>query len=337
MTPWEDRIFIIAEAGVNHNGDVDMAHRLIDAAAAAGCDAVKFQTFRAEALVSRKAMTADYQKANGSGESQLGMLKRLELPYEAHRKLKDHAGRRGLLFLSTAFDAQSVDFLQDLDIPVWKIPSGEITNFPYLVRVAGMQRPIVLSTGMSTMTEIEDAVGVLTRHGADRSRLCILHCNSEYPTPERDVNLRAMVALGDAFGTAYGYSDHTLGDTIAVAAAALGARAVEKHLTLDSSLPGPDHRASLEPEALKALVKAVRNVELAMGDGIKRPSPSEEKNRILARKSLVAARAIRAGEAFTPENVIAKRPAAGLSPMRWTEVMGRAAPRDFAEEELIEL
>lgn len=335
--PWQDRIFIIAEAGVNHNGDPGMARRLIDAAAAAGCDAVKFQTFRAGALVSRKAATADYQKANGSGESQLEMLQRLELPFEAHHDLQQHANQQGLQFLSTAFDAQSVDFLQSLDIPVWKIPSGEITNFPYLVRIAGMGKPIILSTGMSTMAEIEEAVGVLTRHGVDRSRLCILQCNSEYPTPAQDVNLRAMLTLGETFGTAFGYSDHTLGGTIAVAAAALGARVLEKHFTLDSTLPGPDHRASLEPGALAALVAAVRDVEQAMGDGIKRPSPSEEKNRALARKSLVAARAIQAGEVFTPENVTSKRPASGLSPMRWNDVMGRAAPRDFAEEELIDL
>lgn len=337
MTPWRDRTFIIAEAGVNHNGDPDMAVGLIDAAAAAGCDAVKFQTFRANALVSRHARTADYQKASGAGDDQLQMLQKLELPYDQHQKLRDHAAQRGIAFFSTAFDPPSIRFLKDLDIPVWKIPSGEITNYPYLVEIAGTGKPIILSTGMSTMAEVQDAVAVLTSHGVTRDRLCILHCNTEYPTPLKDVNLRAMVTLGKTFGTAFGYSDHTLGDSVAVAATALGASVVEKHFTLDRALPGPDHKASLEPGELKAMVGAVRSIEVALGDETKRPSPSEEKNRIIARKSLVAARAIRAGELFSPENVTAKRPAAGLSPMRWNEVMGRAAPRDFAEEELIEL
>jgi N,N'-diacetyllegionaminate synthase len=336
-TPWRDRTFIIAEAGVNHNGDLEMAFGLIDAAAAAGCDAVKFQTFRATELVSSHAQTADYQKASGAGDSQLQMLQKLELPYEQHRKLKDHATRRGITFFSTAFDAPSVRLLKDLDIPVWKIPSGEITNYPYLVEIAGMGKPVILSTGMSTMAEVQDAVTVLTGHGASRDRLCILHCNTEYPTPLQDVNLRAMVTLGKTFGTAFGYSDHTLGNTVAVAATALGASVVEKHFTLDRTLPGPDHKASLEPDELKAMVAAVRNVEVALGGEIKRPSPSEEKNTTIARKSLVAARAIRAGELFSPQNVTAKRPATGLSPMRWNQVMGRAAPRDFAPEELIEL
>jgi len=337
MTPWRDKVFIVAEAGVNHNGNTDMALRLVDAAAAAGCDAVKFQTFRAHALVSRHAQTAAYQKANGGGESQLEMLKKLELPYDRHQRLKDHAADRGILFFSTAFDMESIDMLRELDIPLWKIPSGEITNYPYLVRVAQMGKPVLLSTGMSTRAEVAEAVDVLTGHGTDRDRLCILHCNTEYPTPMQDVNIRAMAKLGEDFGTAFGYSDHTPGDTIAVAATALGARVVEKHFTLDRTLPGPDHRASLEPGELKAMVNAVRNIEQALGDETKRPSPSEEKNKIIARKSLVAAKPIRAGERFTQENVTAKRPAMGLSPMRWTDVLGRMASRDFAEEELIEL
>jgi N,N'-diacetyllegionaminate synthase len=337
MTPWRDKVFIVAEAGVNHNGDADMAQRLVDAAADAGCDAVKFQTFRARALVSRHAQTAAYQKANGGGESQLKMLIKLELPYDQHQKLKEYAAHRGVTFFSTAFDLDSIDLLQALDIPVWKIPSGEITNYPYLVRVAQMGKPILLSTGMSTRAEVEEAVDVLTTHGADRDRLCILHCNTEYPTPMQDVNLRAMAKLGDYLGTAFGYSDHTPGDTIAVAATALGARVLEKHFTLDRALPGPDHRASLEPGELKAMVTAIRHTEQALGDETKQPSPSEEKNKIIARKSLVAAKPIRAGERFTPENVTAKRPATGLSPMRWMDVLGRTAPRDFAEEELIEL
>jgi N,N'-diacetyllegionaminate synthase len=337
MTPWRDKVFIVAEAGVNHNGDADMAQRLVDAAADAGCDAVKFQTFRARALVSRHAQTAAYQKANGGGESQLKMLIKLELPYDQHQKLKEYAAHRGVTFFSTAFDLDSIDLLQALDIPVWKIPSGEITNYPYLVRVAQMGKPILLSTGMSTRAEVEEAVDVLTTHGADRDRLCILHCNTEYPTPMQDVNLRAMAKLGDYLGTAFGYSDHTPGDTIAVAATALGARVLEKHFTLDRALTGPDHRSSLEPGELKAMVTAIRHTEQALGDEKKQPSPSEEKNKIIARKSLVAAKPIRAGERFTPENVTAKRPATGLSPMRWMDVLGRTAPRDFAEEELIEL
>jgi N,N'-diacetyllegionaminate synthase len=337
MTPWRDKVFIVAEAGVNHNGDADMAQRLVDAAADAGCDAVKFQTFRARALVSRHAQNSAYQKANGWGESQLKMLIKLELPYDQHQKLKEYAAHRDVTFFSTAFDLDSIDLLQALDIPVWKIPSGEITNYPYLVRVAQMGKPILLSTGMSTRAEVEEAVDVLTTHGADRDRLCILHCNTEYPTPMQDVNLRAMAKLGDYLGTAFGYSDHTPGDTIAVAATALGARVLEKHFTLDRALPGPDHRASLEPGELKAMVTAIRHTEQALGDETKQPSPSEEKNKIIARKSLVAAKPIRAGERFTPENVTAKRPATGLSPMRWMDVLGRTAPRDFAEEELIEL
>ena len=336
MTPWQDRVFIVAEAGVNHNGDPDMAMQLIDAAAA-GCDAVKFQTFRAEALVSRQAETAAYQKANGGGESQLQMLKTLELPYGRHQQLKDHAASRGILFFSTAFDLESMEMLRELDIQVWKIPSGEITNYPYLVRIAEMGKPVILSTGMSTRAEVEEAVDVLTSHGADRDMLCILHCNTEYPTPLKDVNLRAMVTLGEFFGTEFGYSDHTLGTSIAVAATALGASVIEKHFTLDRTLPGPDHRASLEPDELKDMVTAIRNIEQALGDGTKKPSPSEEKNKVIARKSLVAARPIRAGELFSPENITTKRPATGLSPMRWNDVLGRKAPRDFAEEELIKL
>jgi N,N'-diacetyllegionaminate synthase len=337
MTPWRDNVFIVAEAGVNHNGDLQTARALIDAAAAAGCDAVKFQTFRAEALASPQAGTAAYQKANGAEDTQLAMLKRLELPYAAHQPLKDHASRAGIAFFSTAFDPASVDFLQELDMPVWKIPSGEITNYPFLVRVAGMGKPILLSTGMSTAAEIQDAVAVLTRHGASLDSVCILHCNTEYPTPMADVNLRAMAGFGSAFGTAYGYSDHTLGHTVAVAAVALGAKVLEKHLTLDRGLPGPDHQASLEPGELAALVAAVREAESAMGDGIKRASASEEKNKAVARKSLIAARPIRAGEAFSAKNIAVKRPGTGMSPMRWNEVMGKTAPRDFAPDEMIEL
>jgi N,N'-diacetyllegionaminate synthase len=337
MTPWRDRVFIVAEAGVNHNGDLQTARALIDAAAAAGCDAVKFQTFRAEALASPHARTADYQKANGAEETQLAMLKRLELPYAAHQPLKVQATRAGIAFFSTAFDPASVDFLQELDIPVWKIPSGEITNYPFLVRVAGMGKPILLSTGMSTSAEIQAAIDVLTSHGASLDDICVLHCNTDYPTPLQDVNLRTMPTFGATFGTAYGYSDHTLGHTVAIAAVALGAKVLEKHFTLDRSFPGPDHQASLEPGELSAMVAAVREAESALGDAIKRPSASEENNKAVARKSLIAARPIRAGEAFSAENIAVKRPGTGLSPMRWNQVMGKPAPRDFAPDELIEL
>ena len=336
MIPWQGRCFIIAEAGVNHNGDTERALRLIDAAAAAGCDAVKFQTFRAEALVSRSAVMAEYQKANtGVEESQYAMLKRLELAPEVHHLLREHAQARGILFFSTAFDLQSLDFLAQLDIPVWKIPSGEITNYPYLQRIARLGKPVILSTGMATVGEIDEAVALLLAEGLPRERLCILHCNTEYPTPERDVNLRAMVSLGQAFGTAIGYSDHTLGIEIPVAATALGARVLEKHFTLDRSLPGPDHRASLEPAELHAMVEAVRKIEEALGDGIKRPTPSESRNRPIARKSVVAARAIRAGEPFSEDNLTVKRPGGGISPMEWPRLMGHAAPRDFDAEEMV--
>jgi N,N'-diacetyllegionaminate synthase len=336
MKYWQDRLFVIAEAGVNHNGDLEIARRLIDAAADAGCDAVKFQTFRADALVSRSAEMADYQKANtGERESQYEMLKRLELTEEAHHVLMNHARGRGILFFSTAFDFESIRLLQQLDIPLWKIPSGEITNYPYLVRIAAFSKPIILSTGMATIGEIDAAVRVLLEHGADRSQLCILHCNSEYPTPWHDVNLRAMAQLGYTFGTAYGYSDHTLGIDIPIAATALGARVIEKHFTLDRNLPGPDHKASLEPNELHAMIRSVRVVEAALGTPLKQPTDSERPNRRLARKSIYAARSIRAGEAFSEENLTVKRPEDGISAMEWPNLIGHIAPRDFAAEELV--
>lgn len=334
---WTENVFIIAEAGVNHNGDLDKARRLIDAAAKAGCDAVKFQTFRASGLVARSAGMAEYQKVNtGRAESQYDMLKRLELDDEAHYVLKRHAAEQGIVFFSTAFDMISLEFLCALDIPVWKIPSGEITNYPYLARIAGLGKPVILSTGMATVAEIDEAVRVLLEHGLARDRLCILHCNTDYPTPMRDVNLKAMATLGQTFGTAFGYSDHTLGIEIPVAATALGARVLEKHFTLDRKLPGPDHKASLEPDELSRMVEAVRMIEAALGDGIKRPSPSESKNRGVARKSVVAARPIRAGERFSEENLAVKRPGGGISPMEWPRLIGHVAVRDFGEEEQVQ-
>lgn len=338
MNHWQNRIFIIGEAGVNHNGDLSLACQLVDAAADAGCDAVKFQTFKAEALVTREAAMAEYQQANtGREESQYDMLKRLELSEEAHHILAARAQTRGLLMFSTAFDLASVDFLKSMNLPLWKIPSGEITNFPYLVRVARNSKPIILSTGMALLGEVDAALQVLLAHGSSREQICVLHCNTDYPTHYGDVNLRAMASMGRALGTAYGYSDHTLGIEIAVAAAALGARVIEKHFTLDRQLPGPDHLASLEPEELAQMVRAVRHIEEALGDGIKGPSPSEVKNRAISRKSIVAARDIAVGEVFDETNLAVKRPGTGLSPMRWNELLGLRASCSYAADQPIEL
>lgn len=337
MTPWDQKVFVIGEAGVNHNGDLAMALRLVDAAADAGCDAVKFQTFRAEALVTRAARMADYQQTNtGRAETQFEMLKRLELSQEAHHKLLAHAAKRGILLFSTAFDLDSVEFLASLKLPLWKIPSGEITNLPYLERIGRQRQPVILSTGMANLAEAAQALDVLLAQGCTREQVCVLHCNTEYPTPFEDVNLRAMARMGEALGTAFGYSDHTSGIAIACGAVALGARCIEKHFTLDRKLPGPDHVASLEPAELAAMVAGIRAVEAGLGDGIKRPSPSEARNVAVARKSIVAARAIAAGELLDEENLTVKRPGTGISPMRWHEVVGRRAHRDYAADEPIE-
>ena len=329
-------IQIIAEAGVNHNGDVALAVKMADAAKAAGADIVKYQTFRPEALVSRYAEKADYQKAaTGGGESQLDMLKKLALRPEEYRRLKDHCGQIGITFLSTPFDLESVALLDGIGMPFWKIPSGEVTNLPYLLAVARTKKPVVLSTGMCGPEEIQAALDVLRSGGAPR--ITLLHCNTEYPTPYEDVNLRAMTAMRERFGVDVGYSDHTPGIEVPIAAAALGAAVIEKHFTLDRGMEGPDHKASLEPEELAAMVTAVRHIEAALGSGEKAMSPSEAKNREIARKSIVARRAIKRGERFTEENITAKRPGGGVSPMRWFEVLGTPAPRDFAEDEAIRL
>lgn len=329
--------YIIAEAGVNHNGDATKASLLCKAAREAGCDAVKFQTFRAEAVVTASARKADYQQsATGTG-SQLDMIRALELPWPVFVELDLECKRLGITFLSTAFDHASLDRLEALGVPAHKIASGEITNLPFLRHVGRFGKQVILSTGMATLDEIEAALEVLERAGTPRDRLTVLHCNTEYPTPMADVNLRAMLTIRDAFGVAIGYSDHTLGTEVAVAAAALGATVIEKHFTLDRNLPGPDHKASLEPGELKAMVAAIRNVEQALGDGIKRPSSSEARNIAVARRSLVATCAIRAGDVFSETNLAAKRPGTGISPMRWDEVLGRKALRDFAPDELIEL
>lgn len=329
---------IIAEAGVNHNGDMELARQLIDIAADAGADIVKFQTFKADRLVTVHARKADYQtQTTDADESQHAMIRRLELSREMHAELIAHCRSRGIAFFSTGFDIDSLEMLDEFGMDRYKIPSGEITNLPYLRHVGKYGKPIILSTGMATLDEVGAALRVLEEAGTSRDHITVLHCNTEYPTPMRDVNLRAMVTLRETFGVTVGYSDHTLGIEVPIAAVALGATVIEKHFTLSRSLSGPDHKASLEPGELKAMVTAIRNIEQALGDGVKQPSVSESKNRLVARKSLVASRAIRAGELFSATNLVAKRPGTGLSPMHWDEVIGSKAPRDFAADEMIEL
>jgi len=329
---------IIAEAGVNHNGDMGLAKRLIDVAADAGADLVKFQTFSAERLATQSAPKADYQnQTTDRVESQFAMLKQLELSMQMHEVLFAHCQQRNIGFFSTGFDIQSLDYLASLGAERFKIPSGEITNLPYLRHIGGFGKPVILSTGMATLGEIEAALEAVETAGTPRTHITMLHCNTEYPTPMQDVNLRAMCSIRDAFGVAVGYSDHTSGIEVPIAAVALGATVIEKHLTLDRNLSGPDHKASLEPDEFAAMVRAIRNIEQAMGDGIKRPSPSEAKNKPIARKSLVAAKQIRAGEQFTDENVTVKRPGTGISPMRWDEVMLLRARFDFSVDDPIVL
>lgn len=331
------RTLIIAEAGVNHNGDFELAKQLIDAAAAAGADIVKFQTFNANRQVTRTAKKADYQtQTTDSKESQHAMLHRLELTEAMHHHLIAHCATRNIGFFSTGFDIESVDLLVSLGQDRFKIPSGEITNLPYLRHIGQLGKKVILSTGMATLGEIEAAIEVLDQAGTPRAQLTVLHCTTEYPTPMAEVNLRAMQSIHAAFGVAVGYSDHTQGIEVAIAAVAMGATVIEKHFTLDCNLPGPDHQASLEPEELKAMVAAIRNIEIALGDGIKRLTPSEARNKPVARKSLVASRAIKAGEVFTAENLTAKRPGNGISPMQWDEMLGRKATRNFDPDELIE-
>lgn len=333
-----NRVLIIAEAGVNHNGDMALAKQLIDMAADAGADLVKFQTFNANRLVTRNAKKADYQaEATGGAESQHEMLRRLELSEAMHHELIAHCATRDIGFFSTGFDLESIDMLLGFGQQLFKIPSGEITNLPYLRHVAATGKQLILSTGMASLGDIEAAIEALEQGGTPRSRLTVLHCTTEYPTPMDEVNLRAMQSIGAAFGVATGYSDHTPGIEVAIAAVAMGATVIEKHFTLDRNLPGPDHQASLEPDELKAMVSAIRNIEIALGDGVKRLTPSEAKNKPVARKSLVASAPIKAGELFGAHNMTAKRPGTGISPMRFDEVAGRQAKRDFAEDELIEL
>lgn len=332
------KTLIIAEAGVNHNGDMVLAKKLIAVAADAGADLVKFQTFIASKVISKMAPKAEYQQgATNPEESQQDMVRKLELTKENHLQLIAECKDKGIGFFSTAFDRDSIDLLDEFDSEIVKVPSGELTNLPYLRYLTRHGKPVLLSTGMASLGEIEAAVAAIELAGTAREKITVLHCNTEYPTPMEDVNLRAMVNIGNALGVKIGYSDHTPGIEIPIAAVALGATVIEKHFTLDRSMPGPDHRASLEPDELKAMVAGIRNIERAMGDGIKRPSPSELKNKPIVRKSLVAVRDIKAGEPFSSENLTAKRPGTGISPMQWDEVIGRAAPRDFSEDELIEL
>ena len=329
---------IIAEAGVNHNGDIKLAKKLIDVAVNAGADFVKFQTFNADRLATHAAKKAEYQaQTTDRNETQHEMLRRLELTPAMHHELIAHCKMRKIGFFSTGFDIESVDFLASLGQNLFKIPSGEITNLPYLRHIGRLGKPIILSTGMSNMPEIESAIKALEQAGTPRCKITVLHCTTEYPTPMCDVNLRAMQSIQTELSVAIGYSDHTLGIEVAVAAVAMGATVIEKHFTLDRTLPGPDHKASLEPAELKTMVSSIRNIELALGDGVKQLAPSEAKNILVARKSIVASKDIQIGEKFSAENLATKRSGVGISPMRWDEVIGLTANRNYASDELIQL
>lgn len=331
---------IIAEAGVNHNGSVELAKQLVDKAVEAGVDYIKFQTFRASKLVTKAAKQAEYQQKNigKDDDSQYQMLKKLELSPEDHEVLIAYCKEKGIKFLSTAFDLDSIEYLHTLNLGLWKIPSGEVTNYPFLKRIAAFNQKTILSTGMCDMEDVRAAVKALYKNGLSKDNLILLHCNTEYPTPFEDVNLKAMGSLRDEFGVEVGYSDHTKGIEVPIAAVALGATVIEKHFTLNRNMEGPDHKASLEPDELKMMVDAIRNIEKAIGgDGVKHVSESERKNIAVARKSIIAARDIKKGELLTEENLTAKRPGTGISPMRWEEVIGTTAVKDFKEEEPIEL
>lgn len=329
-------VFIIAEAGVNHNGDIKLAKQLIDVAVKAGVDAVKFQTFKTEKVVSKNAQKADYQKqTTNSAESQYEMIKKLELDVQAHYELMEYCQQKNIMFLSTPFDHDSIALLNNLGLKKFKIPSGEITNLPYLRTVGALKKKVILSTGMADLGEIEDAIDILLAAGTIKEHITILHANTMYPTPMQDVNLRAMQTIGQAFGCPFGYSDHTLGIEVPIAAVAMGASCIEKHFTLDKNMEGPDHKASLEPQELTAMVKAIRNIEQALGSAIKKPSPSEQPNMEIARKSLVATCEIKIGEKLNANNIAVKRPGNGISPMRWDEIIGTVALKDYQEDELI--
>jgi N,N'-diacetyllegionaminate synthase len=329
---------IIAEVGVNHNGSVELAKKLVDAAADAGADFVKFQSFKADAIVSKNAAKAAYQaKTTGSDESQYDMIKRLELGVEEHKLLMEYCKLKNIGFLSSPFDLTSIDLLNELGLETFKVPSGEIINLPYLRKLGGLNKNIILSTGMADLGEIEDALDVLVNSGTTKENIIVLHCNTEYPTPYEDVNLKAMQTIKTAFSVKMGYSDHTQGIEMPVAAVALGAEVIEKHFTLDRNMQGPDHKASLEPAELAQMVQAIRNIEKALGTGIKKPSPSESKNKHIVRKCLIALKDIKKGDVFSEHNVGIKRPGTGISPMRWDEVIGKVSGKDFKSDDLIEL
>lgn len=330
------KTFIIAEAGVNHNGTLELAKKLVDVAVDAGADAVKFQTFKADKLVSGGAQKAEYQKKNTSSEeSQYEMIKKLELDENAHRELIRCCDQKKIMFLSTPFDHDSIDLLNSFGMPIFKIPSGEITNLPYLRHVGRLGKEVILSTGMADLGEIEDALDALMQAGASKDKITVLHATTEYPCPIEEVNLRAMQTISAAFGIKVGYSDHTQGIEVPIAAVAMGACVIEKHFTLDRTMEGPDHKASLEPNELKAMVQAIRHIDQALGDGIKKSSKSETKNIAIARKSIVAARLIKIGEIFSADNITIKRPGNGISPMRWDEMLGQVARRGYQEDDLI--
>lgn len=329
-------VFVIAEAGDNHNGSLDLAFKLVDAAVFSGANCVKFQTFVTTEVISKNARKADYQILNtGSDESQFEMVKKLELSFDMFKKIQNYCQKKRIVFASSPFDLKSILFLEQIKIPFWKIPSGEITNLPYLLSIARTGKDVILSTGMANITEISEAISVLKVNGS--GKITLLQCNTEYPTPMEDVNLNAMITLKDTFSLDVGYSDHTLGIEASIAAVALGAKVIEKHLTLDRRMNGPDHVASIEPEDFKKMVYCIRNIEKALGTGIKSPSPSEIKNITIARKSIVAKRFIFKGEIFTEENLTTKRPGSGLTPMKWFEIIGTKAIKNFEIDECISI
>jgi len=330
------KVFIIAEAGVNHNGCIETAKKLIDVAVEAGVDAVKFQTFKAENLVSKSAKKAEYQKQTTDGdESQFEMIKKLELDVDTHKELMDYCASQKIMFLSTPFDHDSIDLLDVLKLDIFKIPSGEISNLPYLRHIGSLNKQVILSTGMADLGEIEDALDILIAAGTAKEKITVLHANTEYPSPMEDVNLKAMQTIARAFNMDVGYSDHTLGIEVDIAAVAMGAKVIEKHFTLDRAMVGPDHKASLEPDELKAMVQGIRNIEKALGNGIKKPSKSERKNIVIARKSIVAKQDIKQGDTLSEKNIAIKRPGNGINPMRWDEMMGQIAQKNYKTDELI--
>ena len=329
-------VFIIAEAGVNHNGSIELAKKLIDVVVESGADAVKFQTFKTEKLLSRNTQKAAYQKeTTDSEESQFDMLKKLELDVNTHKILLQYCTEKKIIFLSTPFDHDSIEMLNELGLEIFKVPSGEITNLPYLRHIGSLNKEVILSTGMADIGEIEDALDVLVESGTKKENITVLHANTMYPTPIEDVNLRAMVTIGNTFEVTYGYSDHTLGIEVDIAAVAMGASVIEKHFTLDKTMEGPDHKASLEPDELIAMVKAIRNIELALGSSVKKPSASEQPNMAIARKSIVAKRAIKTGEIFTENSLAVKRPGTGINPMQWDTIVGTTAQKNYKQDDLL--